>query len=245
MDNKSSHKDEVYAKPLDELEGFKFDAKVADVFENMITRSVPGYSLMLDLIGVLGERYAIPNTRCYDLGCSLGASTLKLRQHLPQSCHLLGIDSSSAMVERCRANVERDHSQASVEILEQKIQDTEFVSASVVVINFTLQFIPDNERLSILKKIANGMVEGGALILAEKIVFADHEKQIFMTQLHHEFKKYQGYSDLEVAQKRASLENVLIPNTEEEHIQRLKEAGFSSAQVYIRCLNFVSILAVK
>lgn len=245
MENESNNKDKVYAKPQDELEGFKFDAKVADVFENMITRSVPGYPLMLDLIGVLGERYAIPGTRCYDLGCSLGASTLKLRQHLPQSCHLIGIDSSSAMVERCRANVARDHSQASVEILQQKIQDTVFESASVVVINFTLQFIPDNDRLAMLKKISDGMVEGGALILAEKIVFTDKEKQDFMTQLHHEFKKYQGYSDLEIAQKRASLENVLIPNTEEEHINRLKEAGFSSAQVYIRCLNFASILAIK
>lgn len=246
MEDKSDvSKDEVYAKALDEPEGFKFDAKVADVFENMITRSVPGYPLMLDLIGVLGEKYAIPGTRCYDLGCSLGASTLKLRQHLPQSCHLIGVDSSSAMVERCRANVARDHSQASVEILEQKIQDTHFESASVVVINFTLQFIPDNQRLALLKKIANGMVEGGALILAEKIVFTDHKKQDFMTQLHHEFKKYQGYSDLEIAQKRASLEDVLMPNTEEEHIERLKEAGFSSAQVYIRCLNFASILAIK
>ncbi|MBL4679161.1 MAG: carboxy-S-adenosyl-L-methionine synthase CmoA [Pseudomonadales bacterium] len=245
MVHKPSNKDKVYAKPLKEPEGFKFDAKVADVFENMITRSVPGYPLMLDLIGMLGEMYAIADTRCYDLGCSLGASTLKLRQHLPQSCHLIGIDSSSAMVERCRANVARDHSQASVEILEQKIQDTEFESASVVVINFTLQFIPDNERVAMLKKIADGMVTGGALILAEKIVFSDHEKQRFMTELHHEFKKYQGYSDLEIAQKRASLENVLIPNTEEEHIDRLKEAGFSSAQVYIRCLNFASILAIK
>ena len=89
------------------------------------------------------------------------------------------------------------------------------------------------------------MIQGGALILAEKIKFNDPEQQQSMTLLHHEFKKYQGYSDLEVAQKRASLENVLVPNTEEEHIERLLNAGFSSAQLYIRCLNFASILAIK
>ena len=241
----NNSKDQVYAEQQKDIAGFKFDAKVADVFENMINRSVPGYPLMLDLIGVLGEKYASAGTQCYDLGCSLGASTLKLRQHLPQSCHLIGIDSSSAMVERCRANVARDHSQASVEIVEQRIQDTQFENASVVVVNFTLQFIPDDERQSILKKISAGMIQGGALILAEKIKFNDPEQQQSMTLLHHEFKKYQGYSDLEVAQKRASLENVLVPNTEEEHIERLLNAGFSSAQVYIRCLNFASILAIK
>ena len=240
-----NQKDSVYAEQQSEIAGFKFDAKVADVFENMINRSVPGYPLMLDLIGVLGEKYAVPDTQCYDLGCSLGASTLKLRQHLPQSCHLIGVDSSSAMVERCKANIARDHSQASVEILEQKIQDTHFKNASVVVINFTLQFIPDDARQEVLNRISASMVKGGALILAEKIKFRDAEKQKYMTDLHHEFKKYQGYSDLEVAQKRASLENVLVPNTEEEHIERLLKAGFSSAQLYIQCLNFASILAIK
>ncbi|MFT5209736.1 MAG: tRNA (cmo5U34)-methyltransferase [Flavobacterium sp.] len=240
-----NNKDLVYAEQQNEIAGFKFDAKVADVFENMINRSVPGYPLMLDLIGVLGGKYAAAGTQCYDLGCSLGASTLKLRQHLPQSCHLIGIDSSSAMVERCKANVARDHSQASVEILTQKIQDTHIENASVVVINFTLQFIPDDERQSILENISKGMVSGGALILAEKIKFNDPEKQQYMTLLHHEFKKYKGYSDLEVAQKRASLENVLVPNTEEEHIERLLKAGFTRAQMYIRCLNFASILAIK
>ncbi|MFT7687590.1 MAG: tRNA (cmo5U34)-methyltransferase [Candidatus Azotimanducaceae bacterium] len=245
MNSDNNHKDQVYAEQQKEVTGFKFDAKVADVFENMINRSVPGYPLMLDLIGVLGEKYATPGTQCFDLGCSLGASTLKLRQHLPQSCHLIGIDSSSAMVERCRANVARDHSQASVEIIEQKIQDTKFDNASVVVINFTLQFIPDEARQQILDRISAGMVKGGALILAEKIKFTDTDKQKNMTELHHEFKKYQGYSDLEVAQKRASLENVLVSNTEEEHVERLLKAGFSSAQLYIRCLNFASILAIK
>ena len=238
-------KDTVYATPQATIEGFEFDAKVADVFENMINRSVPGYPLILDLIGVLTEKYAQENTNCYDLGCSLGASTLKIRQHLPESCHLIGVDTSSAMVERCKANMSRDHSQASVEILEQSMQETEFNNASVVVINFTLQFIPDGERQRVLNNVAAGMVSGGILILSEKICFDDAQRQTSMTDIHHEFKKYQGYSDLEIAQKRASLENVLIPNSEQLHLDRLNAAGFSEAQMFSRCLNFASFLAVK
>ena len=238
-------KDTVYSQPIEQIDGFRFDAKVADVFENMINRSVPGYRLILDLIGVLTEKYARENTNCYDLGCSLGASTLKIRQHLPRSCHLYGVDSSTAMVERCRANIGRDHSQARVKILEQQIQDTKIENASIVVINFTLQFIPDDQRQRMLENIANGMIEGGILILSEKIKFDNPQRQNSLTELHHEFKKYQGYSDLEIAQKRASLENVLIPNTEELHLARLAKAGFTDAQLYMQCLNFASFLAIK
>ncbi|MFT4799546.1 MAG: tRNA (cmo5U34)-methyltransferase [Candidatus Azotimanducaceae bacterium] len=237
--------DRIYSEQVENIDGFRFDAVVADVFENMITRSVPGYGLMLDLIGVLTDRFAQPNTQCYDLGCSLGAATLKLRQHLPASCHLIGVDTSAAMVERCRANVARDRSQASIEILQQSVQDTRIENASIVVMNFTLQFIPEAERVQTLKSIADGLVPGGILILAEKLHFEDADEQAQMVDLHHKFKGAQGYSDLEIAQKRASLENVLIPNTEAEHIERLLAAGFESARLYVRCFNFVSLLAIK
>lgn len=237
--------DKIYSQPLEEVGGFRFDAVVADVFENMINRSVPGYPLMLDMIGVLAERFAQPNTNCYDLGCSLGAATLKMRHHVPESCHLIGVDTSAAMVERCQNNIARDRSQPTVEILQQSIQETQITNASIVVLNFTLQFVPDNERVEILRTIAEGLVPGGILILAEKVQFDDEAEQAQMTDLHHEFKRAQGYSDLEIAQKRASLENVLVPNTVEQHIERLLEAGFDSARLYVRCFNFVSILGIK
>ena len=238
-------KDTVYAQPLASIQAFAFDGQVADVFENMINRSVPGYALLLDLIGQLTEKYAQPHSNCYDLGCSLGASTLKIRQHLPASCHVIGVDTSPAMVERCRTNMARDHSQASVEIRQEAMQHTSITNASVVVLNFTLQFIPDEQRADLLTKLARNMLPGGALILSEKIRFEDTDTQAHMTELHHDFKKYHGYSDLEIAQKRAALENVLIPNTEQQHLQRLTDAGLQAAQVYLRCFNFASFLAIK
>ena len=238
-------KDTVYAQPLASIQAFAFDGQVADVFENMINRSVPGYALLLDLIGQLTEKYAQPDSNCYDLGCSLGASTLKIRQHLPASCHVIGVDTSPAMVERCRTNMARDHSQASVEIRQEAMQHTSITNASVVVLNFTLQFIPDEQRADLLAKLAQNMLPGGALILSEKIRFEDTSTQAHMTELHHDFKKYHGYSDLEIAQKRAALEHVLIPNTEQQHLQRLTDAGLQAAQVYLRCFNFASFLAIK
>ncbi len=238
-------KDDVYVKPFDRIDAFAFDEQVADVFENMITRSVPGYGHFLELIGLVAERFSQPGSRCYDLGCSLGASTLMLRRHVPANCHVVGVDNSAAMVERCRANIQRDHSGATIEIREEDLKDTPITNASVVVLNFTLQFIAPDDRPRVLKNIAAGMIPGGALVLAEKIAFEDEREATFMTDLHHDFKRYQGYSDLEIAQKRAALENVLVPDSLATHRARLLSAGFETVYEMSRSLNFTSLICVR
>ncbi len=237
-------KDTVYANPV-QLESFEFNAQVADVFENMIERSVPGYSLLLDMIHLITTSFAKPGTNCYDLGCALGASTLRIRQGLPATCHVIGVDNSPDMVQRCRTNVERDHSQASIEIRREDLRETAITNASVVVLNFTLQFIDDRDRSRVLSRIANGMVDGGALILCEKVAFDDVQQQDRIENLHLAFKRHKGYSDLEIAQKRAALETSLIPNTVSTHRHRLHEAGFDKVEQIVQCLNFVGLLACK
>ena len=227
------------------IEAFRFDGTVADVFEDMIERSVPGYRFFLELIGILAKQYAIPGTNCYDLGCSLGASTLQLKHHVPDSCHVIGIDNSSVMVDRCKVNLAQHHSAASSEIRLGDIREAEIENASIIVLNFTLQFLPNEERLTIFRMIANGLLPGGILLLAEKVTSKNKHHQHLMTRLHHEFKKYHGYSNLEIAQKRAALETVLISNTEDEHRERLFAVGFRQVHLCAQCLNFAAILAVK
>ena len=111
--------------------------------------------------------------------------------------------------------------------------------------NFTLQFIPLVERKDILAKIYNGLNKGGCLILSEKLAFADIDENEMQIDLHHAFKKSNGYSDLEIAQKRSALENVLIPETKEMHVQRLKETGFIQVFPWFQCFNFSSFIAIK
>jgi tRNA (cmo5U34)-methyltransferase len=111
--------------------------------------------------------------------------------------------------------------------------------------NFTLQFIADHQRMDTLSRILAGLRPGGILLLAEKICFAEAEKQNLMTHLHHSFKKAKGYSDLEISHKSAALEKVLIPNTEAQHRQRLLQAGFSRVERCMQCLNFAAFLAIK
>lgn len=239
--------DAIYASPLDEIIDFHFDERVADVFPDMIQRSVPGYGTMISTIGILAEKYAQANSHCYDLGCSLGAVSLAMRQRINQpGCDIIAVDNSPAMIERGQQLLASDTNAAiPVHMVCADIQDVTIEDASVVVLNFTLQFIPPEERLALIERIYQGLKPGGILILSEKMAFEEQERQRFHNDSHHDFKRANGYSDLEISQKRTALERVMIPETLIFHQQRLKDAGFKFSDVWFQCFNFSSLVAVK
>lgn len=242
----SQKHDNIYANPLGELPKFRFDHEVVEVFPDMIKRSVPGYATIVGMIGNLAERYAQADSHCYDLGCSLGAATLAMRHRIVSpNCKIIGIDNSDAMIKRCSDVIAADSGEVPVELICSDLQNVEIQNASVVVLNFTLQFIAPGERCDILSKIYAGLRPGGVLILSEKVAFTDLQHQELMIELHHNFKRANGYSELEIAQKRSAIENVLIPETLEAHRARLKKAGFSSSDVWFQCFNFASMIAIK
>jgi tRNA (cmo5U34)-methyltransferase len=239
--------DAIYATALDEIIDFRFDERVVDVFPDMIQRSVPGYATMISSIGVLAAKYAQANSHCYDLGCSLGAVSLAMRQRIRQpDCDIIAVDNSPAMIERGQQLLASDTSSTvPVRMLCADIQDVIIEKASIVVLNFTLQFIPLAERPALIKRIYQGLKPGGILILSEKMAFDEPERERFHVESHHEFKRANGYSDLEISQKRTALENVLIPETLACHQQRLKNAGFDFRDIWFQCFNFASLVAVK
>ena len=239
--------DAIYAAPLNEIIDFKFDDRVAEVFPDMIQRSVPGYGMMISTIGIMAARYAQTNSRCYDLGCSLGAVSLAMRQRICQpDCEIIAVDNSQAMIERGRQLLDRDTTPTiPVKMICADIQDVSIETASVVVLNFTLQFVPLAARLTLIKRIYHGLKPGGILILSEKIAFETPGAQQFHEGLHHDFKRANGYSDLEISQKRTALENVMIPERLTAHQQRLQEAGFNFSEVWFQCFNFISLVAIK
>lgn len=242
----NSQKDTLYASPLGNIDGFKFDNSVVDVFPDMIQRSVPGYSAIISAIGLLASRFAQADSYCYDLGCSLGAATLSMRHKIAQeNCTIIAVDNSAAMLSRCQKIIDRDTSAIPVELVCSDIQDINIHNASVVVLNFTLQFIPLADRDAFIKKIYAGLRPGGLLILSEKLLFHDDRQQALQTEMHHAFKKANGYSDMEISQKRTSLENVLIPETFALHKNRLLQSGFDNAEVWFQYFNFASIIALK
>lgn len=224
---------------------FKFDSAVARVFPDMIKRSVPGYAETVAMSGVIAGEYARDNTNLYDLGCSLGAVTLAMRHGVKaQNCNIIGIDNSAAMIEQAGHYIALDDGPVDVELACADITKLTIENASVVALNYVLQFIEQEQRLDLLSNIAKGLNPGGALILSEKICFSAEEQKL-QDKLHLDFKRANGYSELEIAQKRSAIENVLVPETESAHIARLKQAGFTQVIRWYQCFNFVSFLAIK
>jgi tRNA (cmo5U34)-methyltransferase len=242
----SDDQDNLFAKNRALTSGFRFDEQVVRVFPDMIARSVPGYELVIPMIGLLARRYAQPDSNIYDLGCSLGAASLAMSLAVRAGgTRIIAVDNSEAMVTRCQKTMSEKCGQVPIEVHLQNILETQIEDASVVVLNFTLQFLDRNQRQYLINRISKGMRPGGVLVLSEKICFEDSQEQEDQTVWHHDFKRAQGYSDLEIAQKRNALEDILRPETETAHFNRLQSAGFSRYHRWFQCFSFTSYIAFK
>lgn len=251
--------DNLYALPRTQLNPFVFDKDVALVFDNMIERSIPNYLEIQKSISGLAKIFAKPQTSIWDLGCSTGTTLMLLYESLQGiPLTLYGVDNSAAMIAQCEnklhsrgLEISTDKSKTvtedctSLHLLCSDISDLTITNASVVILNYTLQFIPPAIRQGTLNKIVAGLVKGGLLIMSEKVSHSNPTLDAIICSLHHCFKQNQGYSKLEIAQKREALENVLIPATIEENLTMLKESGLTEPQIFFKELNFATFLGIK
>ncbi|GLP96164.1 carboxy-S-adenosyl-L-methionine synthase CmoA [Paraferrimonas sedimenticola] len=242
----SDGSDRIYAKPHSQLAGFRFDQQVVDVFPDMINRSVPGYGAIIHGIGQIARTQVTQGSLVYDLGCSLGAATHAIRRGASaQPDKIIAVDLSESMIERASAHLDAFVNPIPVQFVCADIRDVEITNASLVVLNFTLQFLAPDDRQALINLIYEGLNPGGCLIVSEKIHFEDQSVQSLIESLHLDFKRANGYSELEISQKRSALENVLIPDTLAQHYQRFTKAGFEHATTWHQELNFCSMVAIK
>lgn len=240
-----SAEDRVYRSARSHIVDFAFDEDVAAVFPDMIRRSVPGYETVIPLTGLLAAREltresTVQPARAYDLGCSLGATSLAmLRQLGDAECRVTGVDSAPAMIERARTLV----TDPRLELLCADIRSLPLEPCRVVALNYVLQFLPPDDRPDMLERIRQALAPDGLLILAEKIRFDDPEVQRDYEEAHLAYKRANGYSELEISQKRTALEHVMIIDTEEQHRARLHDAGFTTVRKWYQCLNWAAFEA--
>ena len=169
--------DRIFANAEAAAGSFEFNAEVANVFPDMLQRSIPGYAASIRAIGALASRYVQAGTHCYDLGCSLGAATLAMRQNIRvPDCHIIAIDRAPAMIERCREIVAADDGSVEVSIIDDDVRNIGIEQASMVVMNYTLQFLPAGERDGMIGRICDGMIDGGIFVLSEKVLHEDPAK---------------------------------------------------------------------
>ncbi|MBY0516371.1 MAG: carboxy-S-adenosyl-L-methionine synthase CmoA [Bacteriovoracaceae bacterium] len=241
----ASKKDQYFAQPMDKVTPFSFNAEVAEVFDDMVKRSVPLYRENQQLTVDLLSRLLKKGDTVYDLGCSTGTVLHLIGNALkPMDLKLIGLDASAPMVEKARLKM-KAFGHKNAEIDKADITRAEFEPCGAVIMNYTLQFLPVETRLPLLKKIFKALRPGGVLILAEKIQTDSPGLQDLVTQTYYDFKGQNGYSELEISQKREALENVLIPLTPSEQNQLLQEAGFGPVEMLLRWGPFATFLAVK
>jgi len=239
-------KDELYKTPLKSREKFEFSSKVADVFNDMISRSVPYYEANQIMTAQMAAEFYQDNTIIFDLGCSIGTTAKYLSDAFPdRNFQYTGIDNSPAMVEKALLNTKNLPETHKIHFISGDIEGTDYKNASVVIANYTFQFIPPEKRLSLLQNIFNSLAPSGILLLSEKVLEDDPRFSRVFAEMHHNMKKAHGYSDLEIIQKRDALENVLIPNTAQQNMDLLTQAGFQSTAIYHKWYNFASYIALK
>jgi tRNA (cmo5U34)-methyltransferase len=118
-------------------------------------------------------------------------------------------------------------------------------NASVALMILTLQFIRPLNRERLMRDVHRGLNENGSLILVEKVLGEDSLFNRQFIKYYYDFKRRNGYSELEIAQKREALENVLIPYKLLENRELLKSVGFRYVDVFFKWYNFCGIVAVK
>lgn len=247
------NKDTIYQQVLQTVVNFTFDDKTVSVFPDMINRSVPGYATMVSLTGIVANQFIRDNAIVYDLGCSLGASSLSLINHRKHdNFSIIAMDNSQAMIDKCVAlhssNALNENTDTKVPDIDWQCQDVleaELQKADVVLLNLVLQFIAPDLRASLIKKIYDALNPGGVLMISEKIRHEDDTHNDYVDNWQQYFKKQNGYSELEVTQKRQAIEKTMLIDTESAHIKRFKDAGFSQVIKIYQALNFCGWCVIK
>jgi tRNA (cmo5U34)-methyltransferase len=239
-------KDEVFKQQQKAIADFNFGAKVASVFDDMLVRSVPFYIETQRMIGEMAGDFAVEGTNIYDLGCSTGTTMLNLDQSVPRGVKFIGIDNSKEMLDKCRAKLKQHKFSREHELICADLnQGVEITNASLVVMVLTLQFIRPLYRDQLVRTILSGLNENGALILVEKVLGEDSFFNRTFIKYYYDFKKRNGYTELEIAQKREALENVRIPYKLLENRELLLKEGFRYCDVFFKWYNFCGMVAVK
>jgi tRNA (cmo5U34)-methyltransferase len=250
--------DNVFTTPLDRAARFSFDEQVVACFPDMIRRSVPGYGQVLAMLPIFAQRHCQFGqrnaagkrvSRIYDLGCSLGGASMALVSEAggfaADDLQIKAIDISPAMTDKAKTLLTDNYPEHDIEVITADIREVELEPCDMVVLNLTLQFLPPADRLAVLQNIYSSLNEGGILVLTEKTHAGDEQDDAWLVERYYDFKRSNGYSELEISGKRNALENVLMTDTLPQHHERLNAVGFARTLTWFQFLNFASIVAFK
>jgi tRNA (cmo5U34)-methyltransferase len=237
--------DRIFGEPQSSTD-FRFDARTASVFDDMVDRSVPFYAEIQRMTTELAADFAVPGTNLYDLGCATGTTLAACETVVDPGVRFIGVDNSAEMLAKARKKLDAITSPRERQLVLRDLhEDVKIENASVVILTLTLQFVRPLHRERVIRTVADGLNPQGCLILVEKLTEQDTLFNRLFIKYYYDMKRRHGYSELEIAQKREALENVLIPYHLDENESLLRRCGFSRFQVWFRWYNFCGMIAVK
>jgi len=238
--------DRLFADRQPVIKDFNFGKQTAEVFDDMLLRSVPYYAEMQRMIGQIAADFAVSGSRLYDLGCSTGTTLITLDPLVDKGVEFVGVDNSPEMLERAKAKLTEAKMARKYDLQCADLNNGVKISdASMVIMNLTLQFVRPLYRQNLITTIAKGMRQDGCLVLVEKVLSSHSTLNRFFIKYYYAFKQRNGYTDLEISQKREALENVLIPYRVEENMDLLLTHGFSQCDLFFKWYNFCGLIAIK
>lgn len=241
--------DRIFATTASRNADFEFDARVAEVFDDMLVRSVPFYLEQQLMIAEIAKKFWVPRTAVYDLGCSTGTLLIHLAREIAGDPRLVGIDNSGPMIERARQKAADlgvgDKMEFVYGDLNGDLADLSLENASVVTLCWTLQFIRPLHRDALIRWVWDSLVDNGVLVVTEKVLTGNSHTNRFFIDLYYDFKRRNGYTETEISRKREALENVLVPYRLEENLELFGRNGFEIADVFFQWYNFAGFLCVK
>jgi tRNA (cmo5U34)-methyltransferase len=241
--------DRLFAQTTSRASDFEFDERVAEVFDDMVERSVPLYLEQQSMIVELARKFWTPGSRVYDLGCSTGTTLVQLARGLPPAVQLVGYDNALPMLERAKQKLDANGCGDAVELrwgdLNADPATLDLTDAGIVTLCWTLQFVRPLNRDQLLRRVYDALRPKGALIVTEKTLTTSSDTNRFFVDLYYDFKRRNAYSDVEIGRKREALENVLVPYRIDENLALFRRNGFEIVETFFQWYNFAGFLCVK
>lgn len=245
----TTDRDRLFRAAAAKAADFEFNEEVAEVFDDMLVRSIPMYLEQQDMIRDLASRFWSPGTTIYDLGCSTATTLCNIGRVTAKPCRLVGFDNSRAMLDQAQLKIRKEGLENCVSVrfadFDAEVEGIKLENASVVTMCWTLQFVRPLNRERVIQWIYDSLVPGGALIVTEKILASNPRMNRLFIELYYDFKKRNKYSPVEIRRKREALENILIPYRTSENIELFRKNGFEAVETFFQWYNFVGYLCVK
>jgi len=236
-----------FAAPMKKALDFDFGEQTTQVFDDMLVRSVPFYDEIQHMIAEIVANLVEEKPVVYDLGCSTGTTLLMLATRLKnKNPRLVGLDQSVPMLNHARKRAEQAGLTSMITWQQHDLNEPLITDPSdAFIMNLSLQFIRPLNRERLVSNLYHSLKPRGCLILVEKIIPEDSLLNRTYIELYYGFKRRNGYSDLEIAQKREALENILIPYRVNENLELLNRCGFKAPDTFFRWLNFAGFIGIK